>query len=215
MVKGKKRLSVTDKFQRSVDKRLEHNRSTRSEVISIVIQIESHIEQTIAWHFCSDEKKHAAFISFLFMDGQITFSQKITILKKIMRSFYNDINSQISSIYNQLDKIRELRNKFAHSQLEIPYPEWITETRTKEALKPLAEGIDFTYFKDGRMVNEFLPLEKIKESIGKAYVLNQVVYRLSEEIRKRSQGYTDENFGKSIEYIVKDYPNLVVNSAKK
>lgn len=115
-----------DEQYQIIEKIHEFDRNLRSRIIYQVIEIESNIEQIIAWHFCREESQHILFISLMFMDGQITFSQKITILKKLLRDSYPDIYKDVSSIFSQLGKIRELRNKFAHSKMTFPKHLWVS-----------------------------------------------------------------------------------------
>lgn len=93
---------------------------TGSRIVQGAVLVEAKLENIIAFHFCDDQNKWLSFRTLLFLDGEISFSKKIEICKKLMREHYHAIFEQISPMFKRLHKVRELRNKFAHSRILVP-----------------------------------------------------------------------------------------------
>jgi len=189
----------------------QYDQEIRSHAIYKAVAIESDIEQIIAWHFCHDESKHILFISLMFNEGQITFSQKLAILKKLLRDSYSDIYLKYSGIFSQLDKIRELRNKLAHTKIRIPY-EYIYPMRATTD-RP-QKGLYLEYYKDGKVINEFIPAEKVKEIMEKARVLEYFLDYLHMEIKNRALGKYNSNFKLAVESLNRLHPGILPKPKK-
>jgi hypothetical protein len=98
-----------------------YDQLTGSRIVQSAVLVEAKLENIIAFHFCDDQDKWLAFKSFIFLDGEITFSKKIEICKKVFRQYYPAVYEQISPMFKRLHKVRELRNKFAHSKILVPH----------------------------------------------------------------------------------------------
>lgn len=98
----------------------ERDRLMRSQIIYESIALEGAVDRLLACHFCPDDSKHDLFVSVLFGDGEVTFSRKIRMLKKVLKLCYPKLATAYAFLPNRLDKLRELRNQFAHLKLDIP-----------------------------------------------------------------------------------------------
>jgi len=99
---------------------LEYDRLFRSHVLYEAIDLESRVDKMIAWYFSPDESRHALMFSFVFREGEIGFSTKIQILRKLLRKAYPDLQQAFGWFPKALDQLRVLRNKFAHSAVVLP-----------------------------------------------------------------------------------------------
>lgn len=180
-----------------------YEQKIRTAIISVAISLESEIEQIIAWHFCQDESKHLLFLSLMFNDGQVTLSQKIVILRKLFRESYPDLYQQFSGIFSQLDKIRELRNKLAHSQHTIP------ELRIGKKIEKPQKGIHLEYYKNGKSVSEFISLQTVEEISHKARVYPELLFYIREEIKSRIQGKRNANLRYAVDSLNRMNPNIL------
>lgn len=204
-------IDPQDEIEAITAEAYQYDQEIRSRVIYNAIAIESDIEQIIAWHFCHDEGKHILFISLMFNDGQITFSQKIVILKKLLRDSYPDIYLQFSGIFSQLNKIRELRNKLAHTKLRIPFEYFHPMRKTPDRPQ---KGLYLEYYKDGKVINEFIPAEKVEGIMEKAVVLEYFLYYLQMEITNRVLGKYNSNFKLAVDSLNRLHPGVLPKSKK-
>ena len=153
---------------------------------------ESIIEQIIATHFCSDQAKQLSFMSLIFKDGEITLSTKIRMLRKLLRQCYPDLYGEVSPLIRRLDKTRELRNKFAHSELVFE-----------------GQEVMLRYYKDGRIVTEPTKTEEnfsiTLHTVGCLYILEY----LKDEICNRVTGKGDGLIRHELEAIKDHWPRLL------
>ena len=78
--------------------------------------IESLLEEIIAYHFCpSDKKKRGQILSMVIPD--LNFSSKIRIFLNLIKQ-YPKLLKQYEHFKDDLDNVRDLRNKFTHSMLD-------------------------------------------------------------------------------------------------
>src|SRR5690349_12029835 len=80
----------------------------RSRIIYNAILVENVIERIIVTHFCREADQQALFASLIFREGQVTFSRKIIILEKLLKSAYPDLHTQCKWIIKKIDQIREI-----------------------------------------------------------------------------------------------------------
>ena len=166
-------------------KRNEYDRRARGEIIYVAVVIEHQIERIIANHFNAKEKW--LFVSLIFGEGQITFSQKLIMLKKLFKEHYPDLI--FPGMFNHLDKLRQLRNKLAHSRVghSIPYDmEW-----DKDQIDSLPEGTVLEYQKVGYLVHEDLPKTVVEETLRTADHYEKLLTLIELEVETRMKGEPD------------------------
>lgn len=81
--------------------------------------LEIMIDLFLANHFCKDELTKKHFLKFVLNSKVIVFENKRVVLKKIVEESYPNFSKKIPKYYARLDKIRDLRNAFAHHQVDI------------------------------------------------------------------------------------------------
>lgn len=107
------------------------------------VSLETEIEQILATHFC-DKDKHAVFITLMFIVGQVTFSQKTIMLKKLLKHSYPDLLTASPNLFKNLDKIRELRNKLAHSTSNVFELTGSSTEPLRTTLKSYKDGMEIS-----------------------------------------------------------------------
>jgi hypothetical protein len=178
-----------DEFKQRLEQLFEIDRLVRSHIIYEAISIEGIIDQIIAWHFCPDEAKHVWFQSLLFREGEVGFSKKIRILKKLLRDCYPDLFEKVPGLINKLDDIRDLRNKFAHSELVLD------ENKVREAD---GKGVFLESVKDGKVDQEFVSIERANKIVNDNSHFRFLMIVIWLEIQNRAQ---DKNDGKLVDLL--------------
>ncbi len=85
----------------------------RGKFLFHVTGLETIIDDVIATHFLSDdEDKHSFFTSLIL--HEIDLHAKIRVLLEILKK-YPELQLELKSLEKKLEKIKKLRNRFAHS----------------------------------------------------------------------------------------------------
>lgn len=158
---------------------LEYDRLFRSHLLYEAIALENLVDKMIAWYFSAEESKHALMFSLVFREGEIGFSVKIQILRKLLKKAYRDLQPAFGYLPRALDELRVLRNKFAHSEVVLP-------DDPPEA--SIADGVTLRYLRGGTKVEEFIPRAVVDRQMEKCEFLQVVAIVLSILIEKRSRG---------------------------
>jgi hypothetical protein len=187
-------------FQR----REKFDQEARGKIIYAAVRVESVIEQIIAEHFC-DEKDKAMFISLMFIVGQVTFSQKLIILKKLFKEFYPDLLKLFPKMFNRLEKLRELRNKLAHSRIGYSFYT-DREERRRSFNEKSVPGTTLEYYKDGYVVHEDISRGQIEETLAEANAYQDILGYIEMEIKNRAKNKNNANFKIAINYLRTTYP---------
>lgn len=160
---------------------LELDSIVRTRVLYQAIALEGVLDHIIAWHFCPDQAKHAAFFSLLFREGEITLANKTRILKKILKSSYPPLLRLFPKLFKALDEIRNLRNKFAHCELVLP--EDLREVDLRR--------IKLKYYKDGQEIIEPVSVEAIEEQVEDCQFWHKLLLLFEMLIRQRVTGASE------------------------
>jgi hypothetical protein len=156
---------------------LRYDRVFRSQILYEAIALEAVLDSIIAQYFCPDKAKHPAFVSFIFQEGEISFGKKIRMVANIMKHSYPDLKEAFGFLPKRLDVLRQLRNKFAHSEVVLP-----------EAPPPpeRAEGVTLRYIKRGALVEEFVSRGEIDDLVKECFDLHIVALLLAILVGKRA-----------------------------
>ncbi len=164
-------------FKKRVRLLFEQDRLIRSHAIYEATAIEGMIETIIAWHFCPDEEKHLSFKALMFVSTEVMLRKKIGILEHLLRNYYKDILEDLPNIINDLNSVRNFRNKFAHHELILD------EDKVKK------DGISLRSInRNGKVVEEFISSEDADKKIRMAQTTKWYVLYLWLEIQNRATG---------------------------
>lgn len=134
----------------------ELTKEIRGSFLSQAIAIENFVGDVITFHFCLEENRQNLFFSLV--TGEISFSRKIKILKKILEIEYPELLKENTELINNLDKIKRFRNTLVHSMLD----------NSDDFLeKKHQDRIRVVYYKDGekktRTITRKENIERLKE----------------------------------------------------
>lgn len=88
----------------------------RGKFLDQAIPIEWIIDDIISQHFCPEETRRMLYFSSV--PPELTFFSKTRIFKTILEICYPDLLEKHHNVMKEIEKIRNFRNKIAHSILE-------------------------------------------------------------------------------------------------
>jgi len=169
--------------EKEVDEYKKMVNTTKSITLSLSTNIEILIEVIISGHYTITNKEWYAFEKIFFNeDLELSFSKKIKMLERFLKTLYPEVLKENSELINELNRVRRLRNHFAHSVnpdaeelknivskrvLTLFYMEEGREKTFEISFKDIQKRIDdFKNIKD--TLNKIL--EVIKTKKGKEYL---------------------------------------------
>jgi hypothetical protein len=193
---------VEDLRQRDSEANERYRSLISSEIVQKAVLVEAKLEVIIAFHFCDDRDKWLSFRSLIFHDGEITFSQKIRICQKLFKEHYPLIYEQVSPMFKRLDKVRELRNKLAHSKILPP-----------EFNDP---QVYMEYYKTGQIIRELVDSETNKSIIKEAAGCNYFPGLIEGDMEaQRSIGKARPIPANKINFMLARCPSLIATKYRK
>ena len=104
------------KTTKTVAELLNKIHSTESRILSITTNIETELEVIVADYFSKGDFEDYKLFSHLFYgnEAKLTFSQKIKIFEKFLKKVYPSYLKTNKDFINSLERVRKIRNKFAH-----------------------------------------------------------------------------------------------------
>lgn len=104
------------------------------------------------------------------------------MLTKLLKHSYPDLWAAFGFLPNRLELLRELRNKFAHSEVVL-----------SDAPPPAesAEGVTLRYFKEGKQVDEFVSRAEVDRRIAECLDLQMTALLLENVMKGRACGNAD------------------------
>jgi hypothetical protein len=111
--------------------------------------------------FAEDDEieKRQQLVGFIIAD--VNFSQKVNILIKILKAYYPKVEEKYPTLYKDFEKVRKLRNRLAHSQLDT----------SLDYLKLKPKKIRLEVYENGKKEHYELTEELIKQKIRDVFNL--------------------------------------------
>ena len=138
---------------------------SRGKFLIQVAFMEKSIDWILSNHFCNSEEKRNELIGFILND--FGFSLKIRNFMSLLNTKYPELHKKYPTLHSDLDGMRTLRNKFAHS---------IPDTTT-EFLKKKENFIRLEYYKKGEKEHYHITKELIDKELKKS---STIITHLSE-----------------------------------
>lgn len=107
---------MSDVLPETIDAMKNYINGTRSRFLSVSSNIENQLEIILADYFTRGDFDEYRLFSKLFYgrEAELTFSKKILIFKKFLKKIYPEYLEKNTDFINSLERVRKLRNKFAH-----------------------------------------------------------------------------------------------------
>ncbi len=162
----------------------------RSQIIYETIDLESAVERIITFHFCPATEKQDLFVSLMFENGQISLKQKIGMLRKLLRLCYPELHTAFLFLPKHLDKLRELRNDFAHLRLDLPAEPGSTDLD--------AEAVKLRKLKDGQQTIREVTRKEVDTIVRQCRDLTIAAMFLGMAVQRAARGEQEEEFTQMI-----------------
>jgi hypothetical protein len=159
------------------------DRLMRSQIIYEAINLEAAVERIITFHFCPSADKQDLFVSLMFSEGQVSFSQKLAILRKLLKLCYPKLATAFKFLLDRLEKLRKLRNEFAHLRLDLPAAPSSTDLA--------AEEIRLRTLKDGKRDTRVVTREEVDRVVHDCRDLEVACILLAMAVQKTAKGEAD------------------------
>lgn len=137
--------------------------------------IENIIDETLGYHFCPDNKiKREMLVATIVND--LSFSTKINNLLKILKTDYPKLYKNYPKLKKQLENVRELRNKLAHSRPDFSF----------SFLEQKTDYVRLVFYNNGKKVTQDMPFKFIhKKLVESSNILVQLAKILEEVSNKK------------------------------
>lgn len=178
------------RLENEVSLLLTRDRLMRSQILYEAIDLEAAVERIVAFHFCPDPEKHDLFVSLLFREGEVTFSQKIKMLRKLLKLCYPTVERAFAFLPKHLEKLRKLRNEFAHLRLDFPAKPGSTNLD--------AEEIKLRTLKDGQAAIRTITRAEVDEVVEQCRHVEMAAIFLGMFVRRAAIGESDADFAATI-----------------
>ena len=92
--------------------------SIRGRFLQQAIVTDGLIEDILATYFCPEEERRRMLRWLVFGLAEVTFSDKISALAKLLQRAYPEVNAAHPKLEHQLTTIRKFRNRMAHAMVD-------------------------------------------------------------------------------------------------
>jgi hypothetical protein len=129
---------------------LAYERHFRSQIVALAVELEELVDDILAWTFGLAEERHHLLFGLL-REGEVGLSKKLRVLKKLLTVTHPDVAADCGVWIKRIDRLRVLRNKFAHGRFILP------DERYALPLPQNADGVQVRWRKaDGSPTTEFV-----------------------------------------------------------
>ncbi len=152
------------------------SKEIRGSFLDQAIAIEMLITDIISRHFCPEEARRSLFFSLV--PPELTFSTKIRILETILELCYPDLLEKYPTLIKEIKKIKNFRNRVAHSMLDT----------TEEFLKKkYNDRIGLESYKKGRKRYLILTVGEKQERLKACTPVVRALIDVQNEVIQRVQ----------------------------
>ncbi len=145
---------VTDREKLKVlNEYYKYDKEIRGEFLIQANWVEDFIEQIISKLLVekNDEERRELLISIL---RRIQFSTKVSLLSTLMKKYLSEFKMEESDIFKELDEIKNIRNMFAHSVMDL---------RDEFLDSNPRDVVQYEFKKDGKTIYKKFTKKKLKE----------------------------------------------------
>lgn len=153
--------------------------SIKSMTLSLATNIEILIEVIISGHYTITDKEWYGFETIFFNDDlELSFSKKIKMLERFLNTLYPETLKENSELINELNRVRRLRNHFAHSV-----------NPNEEELKKIASKRLLTvfYMEEGKEKKFELPFTDMKKRLDDFKNIKKTLNKIFEIIKTKKE----------------------------
>lgn len=168
------------KTTKTVDELLDKIHTTKSRMLSLATNIEAQLGVIMADYFSHGNFEDYKLFSHLFYgnEAELTFSQKIKIFEKFLKKIYPSYLRVNKDFINSLERVRKIRNKFAHHINPKKYDLTDFVGKSHFPLNYVEDGIHKSeIFEWNQIMERFNDSEKIIDESMKIMKHSQSIYK--------------------------------------
>lgn len=134
-------------------------RDIRGTFIDQAIWLEVLATDILASFFCTDKQRRALLSSDVLTGRDATFSGRLEVLEKIVKTWFPEVAASHASLFDQLGKIRRFRNRLAHSHVD-----------TTEAFlsKGYTDRIRLVFHENGQEKSQVVTVTEFRERLNES-----------------------------------------------
>lgn len=138
--------------------------------------VENYLNGLIGWFFFpNDFNERKKLVGHIISD--ITFSNKIGIFLKLLHIYHKEILEKHPALENDLEKVKKLRNRLAHSNLDT----------SLQYLKTKPTNIRLEFWEGDRREYQEFSEKDVNKKIGEVYELHNQLIQVYEELTGKKQ----------------------------
>ena len=147
-------------------KHLEKVQYFRTVIIEGATTLETQLEWIISSYFSKDSNNYALFNYLFFGENiQLGFHDKILMFEKLLGTSMKDVHKKYPDLLTKLNRIRKVRNRFAHSETQNSNPKKIKLMKKQIFLILVEKGevkeVDYTFVFIKEVIKDFFYLNRI------------------------------------------------------
>lgn len=150
------------------------SKEIRGSFLDQAIPIEMLIDDIISHHFCPEEARRIFFFSIT--TPEISFSNKIKILETILKNSYPDLIEKHSELFREIRKVKDFRNRIAHS---------ILDTTDAFLKKKYGDRIRLEFYKKGEKKHLVIKLDDMRRRLVACSNVVLSLKHIQEEVIRR------------------------------
>ncbi len=146
------------------------NRDIRGSILELSVTLEQMTTICISSFFVKNTPDQWLFTQTIFNESEISFSNKIRILEKIVHLRFQKFEKKHSNLFKKLNRIRKLRNRLAHTM-----PDLTAERRIEDVQR---FKIRLEYYEDGKIMHHVLSIDDVSKAKKEATDAFHELYEL-------------------------------------
>jgi len=150
-------------------------KSIRGTIIDQAIWADVIVTDILAEFFAPDRKRRMLLLSDVLTGRDATFSGRVAVLEKVVTSFYPAFLDENKKLFDGLSKMRRLRNKLAHAQLD---------TSLEFLEKECTDRIQLVFYEDGEKKQQVITVEDFHERLREGSTTTRLLGDLLDLVRK-------------------------------
>jgi len=164
-------------LEKKLTKYFKFDNEHRGSFLVSATQGESYLEDVIASHFESKNKEKRSLLISLVI-SQLSFNAKIRIVTHLIQTYYPKIQKEFPNLENQLESVRNFRNKMAHYSID---------SRTERVMKYAGQKLSLVFHKNGKIHYQVIDKKSFEEKITLAQNVTADLAEIDEIIENKQK----------------------------
>lgn len=164
------------KLHRQLDRLFDLSTEIRGKFLDQAISIEMLIDDIVSRHFCPEKDRRNLLFSLV--TPELTFSTRIKILETVLERCYPNLLRKYPNLIKEVGRIRDFRNKIAHSMLD---------TSDEFLRKEYADRIRLVFYKKGEPKYLIIKKDAMRERLKACTQVVLALVDIQKEVMRQVQ----------------------------